>query len=214
MENNRKRLLLIGGGGHFRSVLDSLRSAGEPYELGLIDPGGQDLPDCPIVGCDDDLPQRFREGWNYAFITVGSVGSTALRRRLFSMVRQIGFQIPNIIDPSAILAKDVILGGGVFVGKRAVINANVTIGQGSIVNTGAIIEHDCLVGEYSHISPGSVLCGGVCLGRDVHVGAGSVIRQQISVGDRCLIGLGSIVVKDIPAQMLAYGTPCEVVKEL
>ena len=205
-----KKLLLIGGGGHCHSVLDSVLSLDEYEKVGIIDSIDGSYLNIPVIGVDEDIPGLFCEGWTEAFITVGSVGSTSVRRRLYKIVKEVGLTIPTIIDPTAIIGNGVTIGEGSFIGKRAVVNAGSSIGNCAIINTGAIIEHDCNIGDFSHISPGTVLCGQVCVGNDSHVGAGSVVRQLIKIGDDSLIGAGSVVVKDVPDNVKAYGNPCKV----
>ncbi len=208
-----KKLLLIGGGGHCRSVLDCVLAANEYEEIGIIDREDSSLLRLPVKGKDEDLPQLFREGWTDAFVSVGSVGNTALRRKLYRMIREIGFTVPVIRDPSAVVARGVKLKEGVFIGKRAVVNTDSRIGCGAIINTGAVIEHECVIGDFTHISPGTVLCGQVSVGPDAHVGAGTVVRQQIRIGEGALIGAGSVVVRDIPNHVKAYVNPCRVIEE-
>lgn len=212
MENNvSRRLLLLGGGGHCRSVLDSLRKMGVYDEIGLVkQPGFQpDSFDIPLVGSDDDLPELLRDGWQEAFIAVGSIGSTHNRKRLCKMLENIGFTLPVIIDPSAVIAENTEIGAGTYVGKRAVINAGTRIGNCAIINTGAIIEHDCRIGNFVHVSPGVILCGQVSVGDHSHIGAGASVKQQVTIGKHTMIGLGSVVIKDIPDHVTAYGNPCK-----
>lgn len=207
-----KRLLLIGGGGHCHSVLDSVLAAKVYNEVGIIDNVNSAYLGIPVIGRDEDIPSLFLDGWTDAFISVGSIGNTKSRRRLYNIVKEIGLTIPAIIDPTAIVARGVTVEEGVFFGKRAVINAGSSIGTCAIVNTGAIVEHDCQIGAFSHISPGAVLCGQVIVGEDSHVGAGSTVRQQIKIGKNSLVGAGSVVIKDILPDVRAYGNPCRVVE--
>ena len=206
-----KNLLLIGGGGHCRSVLSSVLAEKEYEEVGIIDFTNIPVMGISVVGRDEDLPTLKNSGWTDAFITVGSIGNTGLRRRLYQMIKKLGFTIPSIIDPTAIVAQDVKIGEGCFVGKGAVLNSGTEIGECAIINTGAVIEHDCKIGAFAHISPGTVLCGQVKVGNDSHVGAGSVVRQQIEIGNETLVGIGSVVVQNIPDCVKALGNPCKVV---
>ena len=207
-----KKLLLIGGGGHCRSVLDSILTLKIYDAIGIVDYSDEPVNGISVVGKDEDLPHLKESGWTDAFITVGSVGNTDLRRRLYKIVKDEGFIIPSVIDPSAIIAKDAVINEGCFIGKGAIVNAGSKIGKTAIINTGAIIEHDCFVGDFAHISPGTVLCGQVVVGNDSHIGAGSVVRQQIEIGENALVGAGSVVVQNIPACVKAYGNPCKVVE--
>lgn len=208
-----KRLLLIGGGGHCHSVIDSVSALQIYDEIGIIDNVNNPYLNIPVIGTDKDIPRLFKEGWSNAFITVGSVGNAKIRRRLYRIVKDIGLTVPTIIDLTAVIANGVAVGEGSFVGKRAVINAGSLIGACTIINTGAIIEHDCGIGAFSHISSGAILCGQVCVGHDSHIGAGTTVRQQIKIGNNSLVGAGSVVVKDISSNVKAYGNPCKEVKE-
>ncbi len=211
MSKNRG-LLLIGGGGHCKSVIDCVLSSDEFDRIGIIvNENPISVLGIPVVGTDIDLPLLFQDGWTDAFISLGSIGTTLLRHKLYTLVKSIGFNLPSISDPSALIARDTVLEEGVFVGKRVIINSGSKVGACAILNTGAIIEHDCEIGSFSHISPGTVLCGNVRINSDSHIGAGSVIRQGITVGCCSLIGAGSVVVKDIPNNVLAYGNPCKVI---
>ena len=202
-------MLLIGGGGHCKSVLDSVLSLDIYSNIGIVDKQTVSLLGVSVVGSDQDLVSLFQNGWTDAFVTVGSIGNTATRRKLFDMIKQIGFHVPSVVDNTAIVARGTQIDEGCFIGKKAVINTGASLGKCAIVNTGAIIEHDCTVGDFSHISPGAVLCGQVKVGNDTHVGAGAVIRQQTLIGNNVLIGAGSVVVKKIPDRQIAYGNPCK-----
>ena len=204
------KLLLIGGGGHCRAVADSILSLEAYEELGIVDWTDSSCFGIPVVGNDDDLPALMKDGWTDAFITVGSIGNTATRRRLFRMASQLGFRIPAVVDPTAVIARNVQIHDGAYVGKRAVVNPGSAIGICTIINTGAVVEHDCIVGDFAHVSPGAVLCGQVQVRTDAHVGAGTVVRQQLVIGTGSLIGMGSVVTKDIPEGVTAWGNPCRV----
>lgn len=206
-------LLLIGGGGHCRSVLDCLISSGKYSQIGIVDNDkSASVLGISVVGNDEDLSELKHDGWTSAFITVGSIGSTVVRRRLYHLIKDLRYQVPIIIDPTAVIANEVEIKEGAFIGKRAVVNSGSKIGSCAIINTGAIVEHDCYIGDFSHISPGTTLCGQVLIENDTHIGAGAVVRQGLSIGSNILIGAGSVVVKDIQGHEKAYGNPCKVVE--
>ena len=208
----KKKLLLLGGGGHCHSVVDSIQSLGIYDEIGILDGAAEPCLGVPVIGTDADIPELVMAGWTEAFVTVGSVGNTRVRRKLYEMLKGYGLSVPIIIDPTAVVARGTQIQEGTFVGKRAVVNSGADIGVCSIINTGSMIEHDCVIGDFAHISPGCTLCGQVIIGNDTHVGAGAVVKQLITIRDHVLIGAGSVVVKDIPPGVKAYGNPCKVVK--
>ena len=160
MKNINKKILLIGGGGHCKSVLDTLYRTSLYEEIGVIDIPktiSTKILDAKVIGIDKDLLSLYGQGYQNAFVTVGSVGSPALRIKLYQQLEEIGFYIPNIIDPSAIVSPYITIGNGNFIGKNVIVNADVTIGNGTIINTSSIIEHDCKVKSFAHISPNSVI---------------------------------------------------------
>ena len=214
-----RKLLLLGAGGHCRSVLDSLLSLSIYQEIGLVDNQYREtskadtvpyniLSECKYMGGDDSLERLFSEGYTEAFITVGSIGNVTVRKNLYTKLKQIGFRIPNIFDKSSTVSRYSILGEGIYVGKNAVVNANAQIGNCVIVNSSSVIEHDCIIGDFVHAASGCILCGNVQVEKETHIGAGSVIRQGIHIGAETIIGLGSVVVKDIGSNVVAYGNPC------
>ena len=54
----------------------------------------------------------------------------------------------------------------------------------------------------------------VHIGKNCWLGAGVIVLPGVSVGDNSVIGAGSVVTKDIPANVVAVGTPCRVVREI
>lgn len=195
-----KKIVLIGGGGHCKSVLDSLLRKQIYDEIVITDneiPAGTEIMNCKVVGSDDILPSLLEAGFLDAFITVGSIQSTKIRHILFEKARTLGFQMTNVIDPSAVVSEFATLGNGILVGKNAVLNAEVNIADGAIINTSAVIEHESMVGEFSHISVGAKLCGNVRVGDDSFVGAGTVVIQGIKIGNNTIIGAGSTVISDV-----------------
>lgn len=209
-----ERILLVGGGGHCRSVLDCLLRAGSCREIGIIDQeSGGELMGVSVIGCDADLPRLFAAGWRAAAVTLGSVGDPARRRMLYQTLREIGFALPVIADPSAVIGLEVELEEGIFIGKGAIVNSGTRVGCCGIINTGAILEHDCTLGDFVHVGPGGVLCGGTRVEENTHIGAGAVVRQQISIGRSVLIGAGSVVIRDIPNGCTVVGNPGRILEK-
>lgn len=191
-----KKLILVGGGGHCVSVLDSAIRMEEYDDIVITDPSirpGTKIMDCPVVGDDSVLQEYYDRGYRSAFITVGNMGDSILRIKLAEKTRRIGFSAPNIIDPSAVISSHANLGGGVYVGKGAIINAMVKIGDYSIVNTGAIIEHECYIGCHSHVAVGARICGNCNIGEESFIGAGATVTQGVNICKNSFVKAGSLV---------------------
>ena len=204
--------LLSGGGGHGESIIDTLLGL-ETYQIaGILDPGkkvGTEVLGIKVIGSDQDLAKFYRLGIRNAVIAVGSMGNTGPRQKLYRLCQNAGYELPNIIDKSAILSNAVKMGNGNFIGKGAIINSGVTIGNGTIINTGSILEHGCRMEDFVHIAPGCVLCGNVHVKANTHIGAHSTILQGISIGDSTMVGAGSLVLKNLSSKKLVYGSPAK-----
>lgn len=195
-----EKMIILGKGGHAESLADIVERENK-YEITgyVVNDNVQRSGDekYPVLGSDHDLEQIFKSGIKYAALGIGYLGKSDLRERLWTKLKSIGYTIPVICDPSAVLAGNIELGEGTMVGKGAIVNANASVGKMCIINTGAIIEHDCIVEEFSHISVGSVLCGGVQVGKASFVGANATVIQGKRIGNRCIVGAGMVVRKDV-----------------
>lgn len=196
----KNRIVLIGGGGHCKSVVNSIQRACFYDEVVVVDqsyPQLENVLGIPVIGKDDKLPELKNAGYDHAFITVGSIKSTELRRRLYEEAVRLGFWFPYIVDPSAQVSEYAKLETGVFIGQNSVVNVEAHICKMAIINTGAIVDHECVIGEYSHIAVGARLCGNVVVGNDVLIGAGAVVIQGVHIGNGALVGAGSVVLRNI-----------------
>ncbi|MCI8550422.1 MAG: acetyltransferase [Lachnospiraceae bacterium] len=209
-----KKIIMIGCGGHAKSMLDAIESEGEYEVVGFI---GKDMPaefsyrGYKIIGTDADMKRFYMDGIRHACIGIGYLGKGDARKKLYDSLKKIGFLLPPVIDATAVVARDVLIGEGSFVGKNAVINSAAVVGKMAIVNTGAIVEHDCVVGDFSHVAVSAVLCGGVEVGKGCFIGANAVARQGIKTGDFSIVGAGAVVVGDIPANVTVVGIPAAIV---
>lgn len=213
-----KCIVLLGGGGHCKSVLDTVIRKNLYNNIYITDPhipvGTVILDKATVVGDDKVLLSLYEKGIKNAFITVGVIEPSSVRNNLYAYAFELGFHFPNLIDPSALISSSAILGGytengengaGIFVGKSAVINADAVIGRCSIINTAAVIEHECTIGAFTHISVGAILCGQVSVGYNTFIGAGCTVRQGIKIGNNVLIGANSLVLRDVKDGEKAVG---------
>ncbi len=217
MSNKGDKIVLVGGGGHCKSVIDSILRLKRFTGIAITEKEKQsnrNILDVPVVGSDEDLHDIYASGYKYAFITVGGICDLNIRSGIYNMLKEIGFIIPNIIDPSASVSNHIEIEDGVFIGKKAIVNAGSTIKKGVIINTAAVIEHDCTIGEFVNIAPGVIVCGEAHIGEKTFIGASSVLKQHIKIGSYSMIGMGSVVLRDIGNYSLAYGNPCKIIRQI
>ncbi len=201
-------ILLIGFGGHCKSIIDSIENGGIYNIYGIIDIKekiGQAYKNYKVIGSDEDLESFYNKGIKNIFICIGYLGNSNVRNILYKKVKNIGFNVVNVIDKTAILPNNIKLKEGIFIGKNAIINADCKIDNMAIINTGAIIEHESYVGAFSHISIGAILCGNVTVCDNVFVGANATVIQGVTIGKNSIIGANSTVIKDVLENSKGYG---------
>lgn len=209
-------IILIGGGGHCKSIIDTINGLKKYNIIGILDIADKvenEICSIKIIGTDDKLEYYYKNGVRNAFLTIGSIGDTTLRRKLYSIALNIGYIFPNIVDNTAIVSDKIEIGHGNFIGKGTIININTKITNNSIINTGAIIEHDCHIGSFCHIAPGTTISGNVVIGENTHIGTNSTIIQNIRIGENVIVGAGSVVIRNIENNVKAYGNPCKEVRK-
>ena len=87
----QKNLILVGGGGHCKSVIEVAESAGYTI-LGIVDRPeelGKLVLDYKVIGVDDDIPQYVEKA--EFVITVGFIKNPALRIKLYNKVKKASF---------------------------------------------------------------------------------------------------------------------------
>jgi len=174
-----KKILLIGGGGHAKSVIDVIEQEGKFGIAGIVEKFiGESKPvlGYELIGTDDDLPQ-LRKHYDYALVTVGQIESAKLRIKLYTRLKELGFILPSVISPHAYVSKHATLGEGTVVMHHALINAQAKVGNNCIVNSKALIEHDTVIADHCHISTGAILNGNVHIASESFVGSGVVTKQ-------------------------------------
>lgn len=202
-----KDILLLGMGGHAKSVIDSIEEKSEYRIVGILDKKekiGIGYRQYKVIGEDIEIDKYYIKGIKYAFLTIGYMGESKIRQILYKKLKDIGYELPVIVDSTASLASDIIIGEGSYIGKKCIVNANTVIGNMCILNTGSIIEHDCIIEDYTHIAVGSVICGNVYIGDSCLIGANSTIIQGKRIGRDTIIGAGAIITKDIENNYIVY----------
>ncbi len=201
-------VVIIGGGGHAKVVIESLRAAGETVAAIVdADPTPRAVLGVPVVGDDLALADLRGQGLSKLFV---AIGDNRLREKLGRKAREQGFVLVNAIHPSAVISPSVRIGEGVAVMAGVAINADSRVGDLAIVNTGAIVDHDCVLGAACHLGPASALAGGVTLGERAFLGVGARAIPGVTIGADTIVGAGGVVVRNLPDAVLAIGVPAKI----
>ena len=204
------KIVVIGGGGHAKVLVSVLKKLAwdvvgytDPEERGVI-------LGVPRLGDDAVLTDLLRtHGRCEAIIGLGQIDTSPQRALLLERVEAMGFEVPVVVSPQAVVNDEVTLGPGTAVFDGAVVNSGTVTGRGCIVNTNSTLEHDCRLGDNVHVASGSTVSGGVTIGNNCMIGAGATVVQGVTICDDCLVGAGATVVRDIVVPGTYMGVPAE-----
>ena len=176
-----KPLILVGGGGHCKSVLEAAESAGYQI-LGVLDMPenvGKEVLSTKVISTDDDIPAYVDKA--VFVITVGFIKNPAIRIKLYNKIKEAGGKLATVVASTAYVSKYAEVGEGTVVLHQAFVNADAKVGRNCIINTMANIEHDAVIGDSCHISTGVMVNGGANIGDDTFVGSQSIVNQGVKI---------------------------------
>ena len=204
----KKKLIVLGDGGHARAVVDVAQSTGE-FDIEAV------------VGIDEAnkalwhkmginwVPETALEGLLhtglFGIVGLGQIKDPEPRAKACSRLRGLGIELATIVSPSSYVSMTATIGKGSIVMHGAVINAHARVGENSIINSMALIEHDSVVGDHSHISTGAIVNGQCQIGDKTFVGSGAIVKNGAAIGSGCLVPMGALVVSDLPDGQQAAG---------
>jgi sugar O-acyltransferase (sialic acid O-acetyltransferase NeuD family) len=208
-ENQLRPLVIFGSGGHAVSVANVAISAGYKIKC-FIDKekDGLDLLGLKIKKHLFNLDNIGDLSFSIA------IGNNAIRERVYRELisARPALYFPALIHASAIISIFTEIGDGTVIMPKAVIGPNSRVGKFCLINTLASIDHDCVMNDYSSLAPAAVTGGSVTIGLRSAVSIGATVKNGVTIGDDSVIGANSYLNKDLPSNIIAYGTPAKQVR--
>jgi UDP-N-acetylbacillosamine N-acetyltransferase len=199
-----KKLVIIGAGGHSKSVADIFLQSNPKSTVVFVDinadPGKKILGFPVIKETKDHIDGS----------VVIAIGDNNTRKRVFDKYAKFGFT--NVISKNAHVGINASLGNGNFIANFTHIGPDSKIGDNNIVNNGAIIEHEAEVGNHCHFAPRSVVSGQCKVGDNVFMGVGAKLINNVSICSNVIIGAGATVIKNITEPGTYVGSPAAKIK--
>ncbi len=203
----KERILLYGGGGHAKTLIDLIRALGTFELAGIVDDRlsrADSVMGVPVIGTSADLARLRAEGIGAAVNAVGGIGNPDVRWQVFERLIEAGFDQPALVHPRAFVEPSVSLDHAVQVLAGAYISSDSSVGFGTLLNAGAILSHDNHLGRCVNFSPGAACGGCVTVGDFTQVGMCATINAGVTVGRRVRIGNGATVKDDVPDGTRVY----------
>lgn len=183
------RLLIVGAGGHGRSVAEAAMMSGHYEVAGFVDDSAVDIKDIwgiPMLGETGNL-LAYR---SLTQAVIVAIGNNNARRRLSDRFVQAGYELVSVLHPRATISSRAVIGPGSAIMAGAIIGTEAQLGRGVIVNCGAIVDHHARVADFGHLGVNACMAGGTVLGRGAWLQAGSAIGYGVQVPDGSILGPG------------------------
>ncbi len=196
-----KKLVIIGAFGHGRVIADIAELCGYNEIVFLDD--DESIKFCgghPVTGKSSIVQDISGD-------VAVAIGNAASRQRISGSIEEA--RLATLVHPSAVVAKDVVLGAGTVVMAGAVINPGSKMGTGCIINTASSVDHDCVLGNFVHVAVGAHVAGNVNIGDRTWIGAGATVSNNVTICSDCMTGAGAVLIKDIREAGTYVGVPAE-----
>jgi sugar O-acyltransferase (sialic acid O-acetyltransferase NeuD family) len=188
----KTRLLVVGAGGHGRSVAEAAQLSDQFDVIGFLDdtlPTGTLVLGRSVLGPVASMV-------NYLATTklaIVAIGNNSVREKLMQQLTLAGFEWATVVHPRAIVSPSAVLGEGSAVMAGAIVATEAQLGQGSIVNCGAVVDHHAIVEDFGHLGVNACMAGGTLLGRGAWMQAGSALGYGVNVPSEVTLAPGEAV---------------------
>jgi len=147
----KKRLLILGAGGHGRVVREAAEAMDCFTEIIFLD------------DCSDFGKGKLNDFVNYdnsVYSVNVAIGNNKVRGDLVDKVRNCGFDLPVIIHPTAYVSKSSFIDSGTYIGPLSVLNTNSKVGLGCIIGANSVVDHDSTLCNYVQVNSRRVVKAG------------------------------------------------------
>jgi acetyltransferase EpsM len=190
------RIVLIGGGGFAKEVLEIANLSGHEV-VGYVG-STSGIVDKAFWGDLDSLLER-RSEFDAVCIAFGAVNrsSAANRASVTDWLVSRDFVTLSLISPYAVRSKGVVIEDGAIVCHGVVMSVDAHVGAFAILNTNAIVGHDAVIGRNVTMAPGAFVGGNATIGDNSLIGPGAMVLEGRTVGRNVVIGIGGTVLRNI-----------------
>lgn len=209
-QQETRQLIVIGAGGTAANVVNLALSLN--YSIfGFVssNKASETLFNLPIFGALEEI--QFLDKFHFCI----AIGENYRREKYAVEVldRFPTLNFPALIHPSANIGPFAKIDRGTLIMPHSVIGTNAIIGSFCLLGAQTYFGHDSYLSDYASLGPAATFAGNGYLGRRSAVGLGAKVREKVKIGDDSVVGPNSFVNKDLPSNVVAFGSPAKIIKQ-
>ena len=188
----KKKLLIIGSGGHAKSCIDVIENIKDVKIIGIIDDTKKKKLGKYKVICKLNNISKIKKLTKNLVLGVGGLKNNLIRERIFNKYKKLGFTFPVLISRHSVVSKETRIDEGTIIFNHVFINSGSIIGKNCIINNKSLIEHDVIIHDHCHISTGVIVNGNCEICEGSFIGSGSIILNNLKLKKNSFIKIGTV----------------------
>jgi sugar O-acyltransferase (sialic acid O-acetyltransferase NeuD family) len=189
---SKTKLLVVGAGGHGRSVAESAELTGQFEVVGFLDDAAQ-VGERVLVSHVLGPVASMADHCSVADHAIVAIGNNAVREKLMQQLTEAGYAMATVVHPRAFVSPTAVVGQGSAIMAGAIVGTEARLGVGSIVNCGAVVDHHSIVEDFGHLGVNASMAGGTVLGRSAWMRAGAALGYGVKVPSGMTLDPGEAV---------------------
>lgn len=188
-----KTLLILGAGGHGKSVAEAALLSGDWEKIVFIDdrwPKIKNIFNFPVISNIKKIDQLKLSVHG----AIAAAGNNTLREKWQSAIINANLLLISVIHPSAFVSKSAHIGPGSAIMAQAMIGVDARLGTGTIINANTTLDHDAYVGDFAHLGIGVQIAGGVRVGARAWLQAGCCAGYCVDIPAGQLVPPGTALI--------------------
>ena len=207
-----RNLIIIGAGGFGREVAWTVEEMNRHFSdvdrmkiAGFADDNksltGRVVDGYAVLGTLDELPNP-ENFWFHC-----AIGNNKSRRSLAERCLALGMTPAAVVHPSALIAPNVEVGPGGYIGAYSILNPSVSVGRFVLINQRVAVGHGSVLEDYSQANPGAQINGACHLQAGALIGSNASLHPGVSIGENAIVGSNSQVLRNVAPRTTVNGVP-------
>ena len=142
-------------------------------------------------------------------IALGYHSMNKLRKEKYLKVKNIGYETPTFIHPSAVVCHNVKIGDGSIVLDNISIQPDTIIGCNNFISSNSVVGHGSRLGDHSWIAAGTVIAGDVIMDSQCFLGVNCTIVHNVKLARETFVGANCLISSDTEQGMVYISTASE-----